>query len=600
MGATDSAHSASSGTAGKGAGKGKGKCKEAMPPPPRKEEISAFLEQRQLKTIPSSSPPVAVVRPPRIAALSYIRAADLLTAKNRVKNRTSLDKSAGKPDLWQGLQCVSLQSADGSFEASLVSEKLNQLYQDICCDSPTDFYDPLSKLGNRVCTAFVLKIYEKLLHFVTTQNDDVVDRTYSFDLQKLSGAERTDSLRRQVVSHHKPICDEQWLECAEQWLESQASLEGDVADAAAFLVDAWFQEAKKRSLGSNARRVSHDERAKREEERQQRNEAARMEEARRVSHWRSVSSRSVHNVPWHDVKTTMWCSGGMGGAVLVQLGEVSPQAVVVKPQAMFAVAEAFAQEVAQLIGVRVAESRMVFSSQDEFLSLATALRSSMPMCEEHMQYVKRITSRSKDCVAVVEFVQGCILQGVDGQMALQGSMSSQILHELGSLIVLDCLLNNLDRIPAIWKNDGNLGNVMIENGHVVGIDQQVHPIMNSDGHERYLLALQSFCSNVRDGRSDTPSVSRIKTSFFQNCGVLLDEDACSRLLAGCCQTFSVVAAESDLILAALPKVGNTLTGLFKHASVDLGTSHLDSMIAFVTSCVEVVVRQWSSKSSSSD
>lgn len=594
MGATDSAYPSSSNSAGKGAGKGKG----AVPPPPRKEEISAFLEQR-LKAIPSS-PPVAVVRPPRIAALSYIRAADILTAKNRVKNRTSLDKAAGKPDLWQGLQCVSLQSADGSFEASLVSKKLNQLYQDIGCDSSTDFYDPLSKLGNRVCTAFVLKIYEKLLHFVTMQNDDVGDKTYSFDLQKLSAEERTDSLRRQVVSHHKPSCGERWISCAEQWLESHASPDVDVAGAANVLVDAWFQEAKKRSLGGNARRVSHDERAKREEERQQRNEAARMEEARRVMHWRSVSSRSVHNVPWNDVKTTMWCSGGMGGAVLVQLGETSPQAVVVKPQAMFAVAEAFAQEIAQLIGVRVAETRMVFSSQDEFFSLSTALRSSVPMCEEHMQYVKRITSRSKDCVAVVEFVQGCILQGVDGQMVLQGNTSSQILHELGSLIVLDCLLNNLDRIPAIWKNDGNLGNVMIENGHVVGIDQQVQPIMNPDGHERYLLALQSFCSDVRDGRLDAPSVSRIKNSIFQNCGVHLDEDDCSRLLDGARQTFSVVAAESQSILAALQKVGDTLTGVFKHASVDLGTSHLDSMIAFVTSCVEVVVQQWSSQSSSFD
>ena len=47
-------------------------------------------------------------------------------------------------------------------------------------------------------------------------------------------------------------------------------------------------------------------------------------------------------------------------------------------------------------------------------------------------------------------------EGMEGQAALLGGGASSILPALGGLIALDCLLNNVDRVPAIWFNDGNL------------------------------------------------------------------------------------------------------------------------------------------------
>jgi len=55
-----------------------------------------------------------------------------------------------------------------------------------------------------------------------------------------------------------------------------------------------------------------------------------------------------------------------------------------------------------------------------------------------------------------------------------------VLRDLGSLVALDMLINNSDRLPCIWENLGNPGNVMFtsEDNEVVSIDNTVcciHP-----------------------------------------------------------------------------------------------------------------------------
>ena len=42
---------------------------------------------------------------------------------------------------------------------------------------------------------------------------------------------------------------------------------------------------------------------------------------------------------------------------------------------------------------------------------------------------------------------------------LQGESALSVLRQLSSLIAWDCVLNNVDRVHAIWHNDGNLSNV---------------------------------------------------------------------------------------------------------------------------------------------
>jgi len=82
--------------------------------------------------------------------------------------------------------------------------------------------------------------------------------------------------------------------------------------------------------------------------------------------------------------------------------------------------------------------------------------------------------------------------------------------KVGALAALDVLINNMDRVPLLWDNEGNTGNLMVvvdqQNGDVVssvvGIDQAVTAIVDTfvPGRRRYLdrvskLAFAIFCGS---------------------------------------------------------------------------------------------------------
>lgn len=320
-------------------------------------------------------------------------------------------------------------------------------------------------------------------------------------------------------------------------------------------------------------------------------QAIREGEERRAAHWRRMSSRSVQQVPWEAVKTSEKKSGGSGGAVLVQVGE--SEAVVLKPQGMHAVGEALAVEVASLVGVRVAQSRLVAAVEDEFSKVANALRVAPPMVQEQADALKRLTE-GKEFIAVVEFVQGPVLQGQGGHAALTSPDSGLVLRRIGSLVALDCLLNNLDRLPAIWFNEGNLSNVMVCNGgEVIGIDQQVNPIGHPTGKKEYLQRVRGFCDDAKYGRADSACVARIKAAISRDCCVDLGEDQSLALLAGAKETFLCVASRQAELLDELVKVASQLRKVFSHAKVEVGLSQLDHMLDLITQSVDIVVQSMS-------
>ncbi|CAE8692319.1 unnamed protein product [Polarella glacialis] len=542
--------------------------------------------------------------PPNAAAASAPKAAKprlasvLLAAKANLKAGYLPTPSCqtGKPQLWSGMQCLRAQAPDGHFELEAVADQMHIIYKEACLDvAEIKIYDRLCEQGRCFPTAFVLKMFERIEQSASDAIVSTSDRGDSDQLKEGntqaraqgSSEERSESLKGCLARLHGPACGLEWVECAKEWMAKQEA--DSTRDAlAASLVEEWFEGFERRS---QARIISAEEQKQREEKQRLRNEVARQEETRRSEHWRGMQSRSIGEVPWEAVQTTLWCAGGTGGAALVQIGP--SEAVVVKPQAMTAVAEALAGEVAVLIGVRVAVSRALSSAQGEFTAMSAALRSAPCMVPEHWALIQATTGRSREFVAIIEFVPGCLLQGVAGQQALRAADSSRLLLELGSLIALDCLLNNLDRVPAIWHNDGNLSNVMISaSGDVVGIDQQVNAIRDPVGREKYLSALRDFCSDARLGRvSGSAPAARIKTAIVENCGVELSEDQCVMVLDGAFRTFRHVAEHRADLAASLTLVGEKLTTAFSPASVDVGLSSLELMLEFVSDCMGTVA-EW--------
>lgn len=274
---------------------------------------------------------------------------------------------------------------------------------------------------------------------------------------------------------------------------------------------------------------------------------------------------------------------------MVQVGD--SQAVVVKPLAMSAVAEALATAVANIVGVRVADSRVVSVQDEEFFNMVAALGNAPTMRAEDQS--RFCSMRSKEFAAIVEFVPGPVLQGVEGQRALGGDTSGRILEGVGALVALDCLLNNMDRVPAIWSNEGNFSNIMVlGGGSVVGIDQQVYPIADAQGRERYLSALRGFCEDVNYLRVDGAPAQRVKIAFLENCGIELSPEQCRHFLAGASTAFRRISGQRDVLLAELAIVGAQMARRFSHPYVDVGLGRLGLMVEFIGSCLDVVSEEF--------
>merc|ERR1719159_644361 len=75
----------------------------------------------------------------------------------------------------------------------------------------------------------------------------------------------------------------------------------------------------------------------------------------------------------------------------------------------------------------------------------------------------------------------------------------------------------MDRMPLpLWQNDGNLSNVMVSGDEIVGIDQQVNPIVEGPGLDRYLERLHALVEDITAGGKNISAT--LKQAFFENCG----------------------------------------------------------------------------------
>ena len=59
-------------------------------------------------------------------------------------------------------------------------------------------------------------------------------------------------------------------------------------------------------------------------------------------------------------------------------------------------------------------------------------------------------------------LEGAPLLEVMGQSLIDYDLKEAPLVVLGKMVISDVIMNNPDRLPAIWPNKGNQGNLMVE------------------------------------------------------------------------------------------------------------------------------------------
>lgn len=225
-------------------------------------------------------------------------------------------------------------------------------------------------------------------------------------------------------------------------------------------------------------------------------EAKQYEFAARVH---TYKTRSIYGVPWETAQMVHQIGHGTkhSGVFAALLGE--DEVVCVREQD--SVTELVAQAVANSMGVRVAQFRMVHEGDPELGIMNAALRRVDPKGKEKDKSILQVQAlaerhgheKKPDAVemskGVLEYIPGLTLD-----LALRANDPTEDMFlAIGRLCALDLVLNNMDRVPlTVWQAElGNFGNIMVgEDGSVAGIDQQVNCIGQKEGVEEYVASLR--------------------------------------------------------------------------------------------------------------
>jgi hypothetical protein len=118
---------------------------------------------------------------------------------------------------------------------------------------------------------------------------------------------------------------------------------------------------------------------------------------------------------------------------------------------------------------------------------------------------------------LMEFFPGFTLKDPEVRSFLSSPVSGpKLLHQLGSMILVDMLLNNFDRTPCIWSHLGNANNLIFRhsdggNVDLCTIDQGCSPIINEQGLVAYLLNVEHALQEALTQDIRGPHITKVCT-----------------------------------------------------------------------------------------
>lgn len=217
------------------------------------------------------------------------------------------------------------------------------------------------------------------------------------------------------------------------------------------------------------------------------------------------------SIPWSECVGAARSDAGSEGVIFVELPE--KEAVCVKVPSKVA-AEMFGTMLCERIGIRCPRMRIVRQDSEEGQLIRGSLIRVDSRLPPENQQIAAMLSKSP-ALLIIEYLQGVELADkipplcadwcadTFGQAGVLSQSGRDVLRTFGSLIAFDMLINNYDRLPCIWDNGGNPGNVMFsrQDNSVISIDNMVNcfHVGNNDIMEQFLrrvhVATHSVVSN---------------------------------------------------------------------------------------------------------
>jgi len=140
-------------------------------------------------------------------------------------------------------------------------------------------------------------------------------------------------------------------------------------------------------------------------------------------------------------------------------------------------------------------------------------------------------------------IQDFYFEDYPGKLSVNGAKN---LQNLGVILAVDVLTNYSDRLPFIWVNPGNSGNLMVTNkGQFISIENGIATFAtNSPPYESYMKKVTSLLEDLaKDPNSIKPAFANINEKFLEFTGVNLEDIAVLEIQAGFVSFLKKMAAK---------------------------------------------------------
>jgi hypothetical protein len=282
----------------------------------------------------------------------------------------------------------------------------------------------------------------------------------------------------------------------------------------------------------------------------------------------ALSDIGPGRIAWQEALGAQRSDSGTDAVLFVEFPD--KKAVVVKaPKA--AAAEMFGTELCLLLEIPCPKMRLVAASSAE----GVALREALEKCTEKAKEM----FEGKPAILVIQFLkatelndivtmeQGCspshgrANEWCQNTFGLPGAAltpkGEENLKMLGRLIAFDMIINNYDRVPCIWDNKGNPGNVMFVNDthSVISIDNMLNCMSNENQEviQKHLAKVKETAGAVLSKpKLVHPDFAKTRTFLKDGCpvwsglGIDVGDEGVLVVQAGFCDVVKLIATGSQL------------------------------------------------------
>ncbi|KAL9645656.1 hypothetical protein ABK040_003389 [Willaertia magna] len=250
-------------------------------------------------------------------------------------------------------------------------------------------------------------------------------------------------------------------------------------------------------------------------------------------------------IDWSSIKSAS-ISGGNTSTGVIFVEPIDNEIIVLKAGSALA-GEIFGSKFAKLLGLLSPSMKLYeYLPKDlnniEWLEIKQSLSDWAIQNNEPMVNIKVNKELDRAFFFAMEFMEGIIhleslMQHQDDNEILHDEM---ILKDIGKMIILDLVLNNVDRLPLnnIWQHEGNAGNILFSNikKKLVIIDSIQTSIVSEEGKVNYLEKVKNFIKSIRkstiDNFNENSYINDTCNFLTENCGVSFNVEHRKFILSG--------------------------------------------------------------------